>query len=161
MNWYAVYTKPKQEAFVANSLAAANLEVFNPKLSSNKFLNGKWKELLTSLFPCYIFVRIDPESHAWMLKYTRGVRNLVGSPEPWPVSEDIIEFLKAAEEDGAIRIKQDFKAGDTVFISAGPLKGIKGIFKKEVKGSDRVMLLLTALEYQASLVVDKAFLAIA
>lgn len=161
MIWYAIYTKPKKEDFVAGSLAAAGIEVYNPKLRGSRFMQGRWHEILTPLFPCYLFARLQPEMHTWMIKYTRGVRRLVGDPEPWPVSDDIIGFIRSREEDGAIRIRQDFKAGDLVCISEGPLKGIKGIFEKELKGSDRAVLLLTAIEYQASLVIEKSFLAVA
>lgn len=161
MNWYAIYTKQKKEDFVAGSLAAAGIEVYYPKFRGKKFLQGCWRELLTPLFPCYLFARLQPERHSWMIKYTRGVRKLVGCPEPWPVPDDIIDLIKSREENGAIVIKQDFKAGDAVFISEGPLKGLQGIFEKELKGSDRAVLLLTAIEYQAKLVVEKSFLAAA
>ncbi|MEK6582950.1 MAG: transcription termination/antitermination NusG family protein, partial [Nitrospirota bacterium] len=74
MQWHAVYTKPKQENIVADSLKGAGLEVFNPRLKQRKYVHGVYKDIIGSLFPCYIFVRFEPANFSWMIKYTRGVR---------------------------------------------------------------------------------------
>ncbi|MDP2279715.1 MAG: hypothetical protein Q8K51_16010, partial [Nitrospirota bacterium] len=78
------------------------------------------------------------------------------------VSDEIIDMIRTQEEDGIITIKPpDLKRGDRVTIKGGPLQGLNGIFEKEISGQERVILLLTAIEYQARVVIDKAFLAMA
>ncbi len=159
MQWYAVYTKPKQENIVADSLKGAGLEVFNPKLKQRKYVHGVYKDIIGPFFPCYIFVRFEPANFSWMIKYTRGVRKIVGGDSPWPVSDEVIDLIKAHEENGIIAIKPpELRSGDRVTIKDGPLQGLNGIFEKEINGQERVILLLTAIEYQARVVVDKAFL---
>ena len=97
-----------------------------------------------------------------MIKYTRGVRRIVGGDMPWPVSEEIIDLIRNQEEDGIITIKPpQLKYGDSVAINDGPLAGLNGIFEKELNGQERVVLLLNAIEYQARAVVDKASLVMA
>ena len=162
MQWYAVYTKPKSEDAVAGSLENAGIEVFNPRLKQKKYVQGAYRNKISPLFPCYVFVKFEPLTSAWMIKYTRGVRRIVGGDMPWPVSDEIIDLIRAQEEDGIITIKPpQLKYGDSVAINDGPLSGLKGIFEKELNGQERVVLLLSAVEYQARAVVDKAFLVMA
>jgi transcriptional antiterminator RfaH len=162
MQWYAVYTKPKREDAVAGSLENAGIEVFNPRLKQKKYVQGAYRNKISPLFPCYVFVKFEPETTAHMIKYTRGVRRIVGGDMPWPVSDEIIDAIRDKEEDGiVILIPPQLKYGDGVAINDGPLSGLKGIFEKELNGQERVVLLLGAIEYQARVVVDKAFLVVA
>jgi len=160
MQWYAVYTKPKQEDIVTSSLRNAGLEVFNPKLKQKKYKGGIYRDIIGSLFPCYIFVKFEPDAAMfWMVKYTRGVGKIVGGDSPWTVSDEIIDLIKSQENDGIIEIQPpELKCGDKVTVKDGPLQGLNGIFEREISGHERVVLLLSAVEYQARVVVDKAFL---
>jgi transcription antitermination factor NusG len=54
-----------------------------------------------------------------------------------------------------VRVNDDLKPGDRVIISGGPLKNLIGVFEREVKGSERIMILLTAIGYQGHLEVDR------
>lgn len=162
VRWYSVYTKPRHENTVADSLQNAGLEVFNPRLRRKKYMNSSYRDTVNPLFPCYIFVRFEPETTAHMIKYTRGVKRVVGGDMPWPVSGEIIDLIRDQGEGGIIAIKPpQLKYGDSVAINDGPLAGLKGIFERELNGNERVVLLLSAIEYQARAVVDKAFLAMA
>lgn len=159
MQWYAVYTKPRHEDIVTSSLRNAGIEVFNPQLKQKKYMKGNYREIIGPLFPCYIFVKFNPATTAWMIRYTRGVKKVVGGELPWTVSDEIIDLIKSQENKGIIEIKPpELKHGDRVTIKDGPLQGLSGIFEREISGQERVILLLTAIEFQAKIVVDKAFL---
>lgn len=159
MQWYAVYTKHRREDAVTYSLEKAGFEVFNPMLKQRKYLHGVYRDVIDHLFPCYIFVRFEPATAFHMIKYTRGVRRIVGGDSPWPVSDEIIDLIKSNEKDGIITIKPpELRYGDKVAIKDGPLQGLTGIFEKEINGQERVILLLSAIEYQARIVIEKSFL---
>jgi len=159
MQWYAVYTKPKREDAVAGSLENAGIEVFNPRLKQKKYMQGAYRNKISPLFPCYVFVKFEPETTSHMIKYTRGVKRVVGGDFPLPVSDEVIDLIRNQEEDGIIAIKPpDLKYGDSVAINDGPLSGLRGIFEKELSGQERVVLLLSSIEYQARVVVERAFL---
>jgi len=160
MNWYAIYTKPKTEEIVSEKLTRAGIEVYNPKIRLRKYLRNKYCEVIEPLFPCYIFGKFEPEKYQWMITYTRGVRKIVGDKtNPWPVAEDIINFIHSNEKDGFVAIKcEELSEGDRVKISEGPLSGLTGIFKKVIKGTERVVLLLNAIEYQARVIIERASL---
>ena len=160
MNWYAIYTKPKAEDTVSEKLGQAGIEIFNPKLRVTKYIRNQYREVVEPLFPCYLFARFESDKYLWMITYTRGVKKVVGSNNgPWPVAEGIIDFIRSYEKDGFIISRcEEITEGDTVKIAGGPLSGLTGIFKKIIKGTERVILLLNAIEYQAKVIVERASL---
>jgi transcription antitermination factor NusG len=89
------------------------------------------------------------------------VRYIVGKNNPVTVRDEIINAIKEGmEEDNIIVVKpQNFKQGDRVFIREGPFKDFYGIFEREIRGSERVMILLSALNCRIEL--DGCFLAVA
>jgi transcriptional antiterminator RfaH len=160
MNWYVIYTKPKKEDMVSEMLRHGGIEVYNPKLRLIKYAKGRYREVVEPLFPCYIFARFAPETHLWMISYTRGVRRAVGGENGlWHVAEDIIDFIRSREQDGFITSRSmDIREGDKVKVTDGPFAGLTGIFERQMTGSERVVLLLAAVEYQARVFVDRASL---
>lgn len=160
MNWYAIYTKQKQEDRVAESLSRASIAVFNPRLRRKKLVRGKYEQVIQPFFPCYVFAQFDPVRHYHMIKYTRGVRGMVGAAgSPWPVSDDIIGIIRSRMNDeGLIVIRPDITVGDRVEITEGPLQGFVGIFEKEMKDRERVVVLLNTIEYQAKVEIEREFL---
>lgn len=161
MNWFAVYTKAKAEDLVSRKLWDIGIETYIPKLRITKYIKKRYREITEPLFPCYLFARFSPQTHLWMVKYTRGVRRVVGDKEgkPWPVGEEIIDLIRSNEKDGYIRFGlDDATDGDVVEIIEGPLKGLKGIFKQRLSGKERVVILLNAIACQAKIVVNSASL---
>jgi transcription elongation factor/antiterminator RfaH len=163
VNWYSVYTKPRQEDIICKRLLDfEDIEVFNPKIKTKRYLRGRLREVIEELFPCYIFLMFDLDKYYHMIKYTRGVRRIVGdrSGNPYNVDIRIIEYIKSKVKDGYITIEPpEFSPGEKVVIKEGPLEGLVGIFQKNIKASERVMILLNTLEYQAKMEIEKGFLA--
>lgn len=162
-NWYCLFTKPKRENYVSERLInVAGIEVFNPKIKRKKYVRGRGREVVEGLFPCYIFSRFNPFKHYHVIKYTRGVRRIVGdiSGNPFLVDGNIVDQIRSRIKDGYILMEpSELNIGDQVVIQEGPLKGFTGIFQNELKARDRVMILLNTLAYQASIEVEKGYLA--
>ena len=74
-----IYKKPKREDVVAGSFENAGIEVFNPEIKTEKSICKAHLEIkISPLFPCYVFENSEPETTSHMIKYTRGVRRIVG-----------------------------------------------------------------------------------
>ncbi|MBI4823976.1 MAG: hypothetical protein HY805_07100 [Nitrospirae bacterium] len=157
LNWYAVYTKPKQEARVSRNLSMANIEVFNPLLKRVRFIRQRYQEVIQPLFPCYIFARFDLRYSSRLVRYSRGVKSIVGSRNaPLPVAEEIIQTIKdRTDANGMVLVMPEIKPGDFVKIADGPLRGLKGIFEREMPDRERVMVLLSTIEYQARVLIER------
>jgi len=159
--WYAVYTKPKKEDSVAFSLQNIGIEVLNPKIKFRKFKRNRLTDVIEPLFPCYLFANFDKDKYSHLITYTRGVKYIVGKKSPVAVQDEVINVIKDGIEDhNLIVIKPStFKNGDKVLIKDGPFKDFYGIFEKEIKGHERVMILLETIQCRVEL--DSYFLAIA
>ncbi len=152
-NWYCIYTKAGKEDAVSDALRGRlGLEVFNPKIRRKRYLKGRYVAAVEELFPCYIFSRFELEEHYHTIKYTRGVRRIVGDSvgSPYAVDEAIIQAIRSRMVEGFVVLQpRKFARGEKVVIQEGPLKGLEGIFLEELKPKERVLILLSTIRYQA------------
>lgn len=156
-NWFVLNTKPKKEFQVEKIFGEAGFTIYNPKhLHENR---------IKPFFPGYEFIFFDHPTQYRLVRYTRGVKKVVGIKEgPIPIPESVIRAIKAREIDGLIEFEKHGKApqiGDLIEVAEGPLKGLRGIFKKEVGDKERVMVLLNYVSYQAQLLIEKKKLKVA
>lgn len=144
LQWYAVHTKPRQEAVAEVFLTQSGVETFYPRVAPGK-----------SLFTSYIFARFDADTQLRLVKYSRGVTSIVSfGDQPATVDESLIEAIKARIKDGLVYLDPPtFTKGEKVEIKEGPLEGVSGIFDSRIKDSDRVVILLNAIASQSRVVV--------
>jgi len=150
-NWYIINTKPKKEFQVEKLFTEGGIEIYNPKyMHENK---------IKPFFPGYGFVYFDFPAQYQLVKYTRGVKRVVGSREaPTTIHEEVIREIKSREIDGLIELYkygEEPEVGDEIEVMEGPLKGIRGIFKKELTAKERVIILLNYVTYQGQLIIEK------
>jgi transcriptional antiterminator RfaH len=159
--WYAIYTKAGKEDSVTFLLRNAGIDVLNAKLKSSRFRHKRLIELIEPLFPCYIFADFEKEKYAHMITYTRGTRYIVGKQNPISVSNQIITAIKdnLKQDDIIIMRPSRFCRGDRVLIKDGPFKNFIGLFEREIRGPERVMILLDAIH--SRLEIDGRLLAVA
>jgi transcriptional antiterminator RfaH len=151
--WYAIYTKPAKEDFVSFRLQTIGIEVLAPKIRTRKYRKNRLVEVVESLFPCYLFARFEKEKYAHLITYTTGVRYIVGKRIPVIVQDEIVCAIKEriGQSNIVIMKPEKFQLGSHVRITEGPLKDFYGIFEREVKGPERVMILLDALNCRIEL----------
>lgn len=147
LNWFLIYTKQRCEDSVSAKFIESGLEVLNPKIEERRYIRRKLQDVISPLFPCYIFVRFESPKNYRLVKYTRGVKSVVG-PEnvPAAVPEDVIDRIRKRMDDGVVHIQPcSFVPGEDVSIQAGPFEGLEAVFEKELKSSERVSILLKAV----------------
>jgi len=146
MNWYAIYTKPKCEDSTALQLRNAAIETLNPKIRTKKYIRGKYIPVTEPLFPSYIFACFDSEKQGHMIKYTRGVKFVVGKQTPLAVPLEIIEAIQERMQGDIVTpAPEKIEKGDRVIIKEGPFVNFYGIFERDIPGRERAMILLEAL----------------
>lgn len=150
MNWYAIYTKPKQEDHVASRLQKYGIEVLNPKSRFKKYRGGRLSEVVEPFFPCYIFAKFECNTCSRLVKYTKGVKYVVGKNNPIAVPDAITTTIKEnMQEDNVVFVKPGtFEKGARVKIKDGAFKDFCGIFERTTKGLERVLILLDAMCYR-------------
>lgn len=146
LNWYAIYTKSQSEESVSLMLRKAGLEVLSPKIRIKKYTRGKYEQVIEPLFKSYIFACFDSDTHHHMIRYTRGVKYIVGKDHPIVVPQEIVDTMRHEMEGDIITPKlENLSKGDRVVIREGPFASFYGIFQHPVPGRDRVVILLEAL----------------
>lgn len=146
-----ISTKPKKETQVERIFGQAEFEVYCPK-----YLKAGRVE---PFFPGYAFLRFEYPGEFNLVKYTRGVKRVIGNDSgPVPIPGGTILGIKVREADGLIvlgRYGEEPSVGDDIEVAEGPLKGLKGIFSKELPDRERVMILLNYVSYQGILLIEK------
>ncbi len=158
LSWFLIYTKPKCEETVSGKFSERGFPVLNPKIRERRCIRRKLVDLISPLFPCYLFVQFDLEKDYRLIRYTRGVRRVVGNEgAPSAVPPDIISELQKRMEEGVVKIAaKRFEPGSNVVIKAGPFEGFNAVFERELKGRERVAILLRSLNVRV--IVDSAIL---
>jgi transcription antitermination factor NusG len=150
-NWFVINTKPKKEFQVEKLFTEGGIKIYNPKyLHENK---------IKAFFPGYGFIYFDFPAQYQLVRYTRGVKRVVGNKHsPTPIPEEVIHEIKSREIDGLIELYkygEEPEVGDEIEVMEGPLKGLRGIFKKELTAKERVLILLNYVTYQGKLIIEK------
>ena len=161
--WYCIHIKPTKEDVVCHLLEELpEVETFSPKIQRRRYLRSKPRVVVENLFPGYVFVKINAPQYARTIRYTRGVRRMVGdhTGHPWTVDEVIIDFIRSRTEQGFVDMEvPSFISGEAVRITAGPLAGLQGIFLNEMNATERVILLLNTLQSQTRVLIEKRMIA--
>jgi transcriptional antiterminator RfaH len=157
--WYVVYTKSRDELRALRNLNAWSVETFFPMIKEyqGKRYGNKLAHIGKPLFPRYIFARFNAHEMLHKVKFTRGVQNLVQfGGGPVSVDQEILNLiLSRMSEDGFIKMADELKPGDKVTISDGPFKNFPGIFERRVNESNRVRILLMAVNYQSHITIEQ------
>jgi transcription antitermination factor NusG len=150
-NWYVLNTKPKKEAQVEKLFKEGGIKIYNPKY--------KHEDSIKPFFSGYEFIYFDFPAKCQLVRYTRGVKRIVGTRDgPTPIPEDVINKIRSREVDGLIELNKygaEPEEGNEIEVMEGPWKGLKGIFKKELTENDRVLILLNYVSYQGQLIIEK------
>ena len=155
LEWYLVRTKPHKERWVRDQLGKVLPDVFLPMLKTRAPQWGKLAPAIVPLFPCYIFARFVLKDSYFDIKYARGVSGLVSAgQEPIAVPSPIVDEIRKRGADGVVElIAPELGRGEKVRVVDGPFKGFEAVFERYLTGSERVAILLEAIQTQGVRVV--------
>jgi transcriptional antiterminator RfaH len=128
-NWFVLYTKSRQEKVLASQLMDAGYEVYLPLLKKLSQWSDRKKVLEVPLFNSYVFIKGVNEK-ARFKNFNSFVAFLQYNNKPAIVRQTEIDTLKSIIQYGydinEFSTAQEFKIGNKVEVSSGPLKGITG-----------------------------------
>ena len=157
MRWYVVHTQARAEEKAFWHLRNQGFHCFLPRIVELRRHARQAKAVLASLFPRYLFVRLDLDSTRWRtINGTRGVVRLLADGErPLPLPTGAVEMLlNKCDGRGALPLTAMglFARGLKIRIKSGLFSGQSGeIADIFAQGRDRVTVLLTLLGAQAEL----------
>lgn len=130
MNWYALYTKPRNEKKVAQKLEAMGIEVFCPLVTSIVQWSDRKKKVQKPLLNSYVFVKIEEESKKNVLEVSGVVRFVYWLGKPALIKDSEIETMQQYLTNPLVTVAvEDWKPNDKVLLKEGIFKNRVGIVK--------------------------------
>lgn len=141
MNWYALYTKPKNEKKVADQLTQSGIQVYCPMVTQIKQWSDRKKKVETPLIPSYVFVNIEEKNRNDVFEVHGVVRYLFWLGKPAIVrNEEILALQEGLKETVSAVEITDYKTGESIIITEGPFKGKEGTVKEVKKNKLQLVL---------------------
>lgn len=157
--WYLVQTKPRQEARAKEHLERQAFECYWP-LRPQQDAKAKRKSE-ESLFPGYLFIRLDRLQDNWYpIRSTRGVNQIVSfGGNPVPVADELIDNLRerlsgVAQSQPTLQLAP----GEPVRLKLSVLNAVDAIFVCP-DGEERSVILLNLLQREQRISVKNDQLA--
>ena len=130
MPWYVLYTKPRQEKKVTDSLNAIGIEAYCPLVTVVKQWSDRKKKVQVPLINSYVFVNIEEHEREAVFKVSGIVRYLFWLGKPAVVRAIEIEALQNSLEGIVASFEVSAIQKDTIYkIPEGPFQGFEGIVK--------------------------------
>ena len=137
-NWYVVHTysgyenkvKLDLEKTIENRrLQDQILEVMIPEQDVIEVKSGTKKRVKKKLFPGYVLINMIMNDDTWyVVRNTRGVTGFVGpGSKPVPLTEEDRKTYMCERPD---EVMLDFEEGDTVTVTSGTWKDMKGYVRE-------------------------------
>ncbi len=144
--WYAIYTMPKAEVKVSNTLTQMGIETYLPLNEEVVQWSDRKKRVKRPLFPGYVFVCLAPKEigRAYglpgMLRFlaTNGVKDVVPDND----IAQIRLLLGARPERCACN---RWHAGQEVEVKFGPLAGLHGTLIED-RGNHRLIVQVKSIQ---------------
>ena len=145
--WYVIQTKPGNEQRVEINLSNQGIETLLPLFKSCQSCHGRLVQKIMPLFPNYLFAELLLQLHYYKVKWTRGVKKILGTENgPVPISEKVVQTIRARiGSDNLIKLEEELQEGDIVQITSGPFKEFRGVFQKKISDKGRVRILLSLI----------------
>ncbi len=152
--WYAAYTSPHHEKWVAGQMSVCGIESFLPTYKSVRCWKDRRKQLDLPLFPGYVFARIALKDRLQVLRLPGVVQFVVFQGKPVALPEKDIDALRnGTQGNAALEPHPYLKAGRRVRVRSGPMAGIEGILTRR-KDSFRVVIAIELIMRAVALEVD-------
>jgi transcription antitermination factor NusG len=127
-NWYAVYTKSRNEKKVNELMTRNGYTVYLPLIKTLRQWSDRKKMVELPLIPSYVFVHVSEREYYRILETPGAIGYVTFEGKAAPIPEKQIEALKLAlDKNVDIEISADtIEPGVLVKIISGPMKGAEG-----------------------------------
>ena len=158
LQWIVVRSKPRAEKVAFDQLMKKGIDVYLPLVKKRQKWSDRKKWVELPLFSSYLFAKVELKNSIYILQ-THGVSSIVKfNGTVATVQESVVNSIRWALEGGYdLEPTEYFLQGDEVEVIEGPMKGTKGVVV-ELKGEERLVLKIDALQQAVSVHIDTKFL---
>ena len=138
-NWYAIYTKPRNEKRVNELLTEQSIQNYLPLIKTVRQWSDRRKIVELPLFPSYLFVHINDKEYFHVIKTQGIVKFIIFENRRIVVPDYQIEAIRKYIETGeeSIDNPENYSVGKIVRVTRGSMKGLTGKLV-QILGKQRV-----------------------
>lgn len=155
-NWYALYTKSRQEKHINEEFDKRHIESFLPLRKIKRRWSDRVKTIEEPLFKSYIFVKTElPKRKTDVLKIKGAVKFVSAGINPISVDEQTMQSLKnVVQQDIAVDPFPYLDKGDRVIIKSGPFKDTEGFIVRKDEKKCRLVISIAAIKSSVAVEID-------
>jgi transcription antitermination factor NusG len=154
--WYAAYTCPRHEKYVAQQLVERHIGSFLPLYSSVRRWKDRRKRLELPLFPSYVFVQMTERNRLDILRLPGVVQLVCFQGKPAAIAPAEIEALRRGTSGSVVVQPHPYlKEGRRVRIVSGPMTGTEGIFVRR-KQQTRLVISISLIQRSVAMEISEA-----
>lgn len=146
--WYVIHSKPKCEHLAAAMMQGLpGVESYCPRIRFQRNTRRGKVWFVEALFPSYFFARFVPATSLRAVRHSQNVIRIVDFGDQMvSVSDRVIQLIREEMDGQDIKeVQSGMKVGDTVELTEGPMRGLRGIVNSIHDGQERVKILLEFL----------------
>lgn len=127
-NWFALYTKPRQEFKAEIQITSENITCYLPTITRTKRWSDRKKKVTEPLFNGYIFLFAGEKERLIAVEQKSVVRTIFFNGKPAVIPPCQIESLKKMlDTTHNVTVLTGLVKGTHVKIADGPFSGVEGI----------------------------------
>lgn len=123
--WYAIYTKARQEKALARQLVSYDIPFYLPLVPKENYIRGKRVESQLPLFAGYVFLYGTEDQRVQALT-TNRISQVLPVNDQLQMQHDLRQLREVIEARIPITLEKQIEPGDYVRVEKGPLKGLEG-----------------------------------
>ncbi|MBI3462556.1 MAG: antitermination protein NusG [Planctomycetes bacterium] len=152
-DWWAVYTKPRQEKSMARELLAGEQPFYLPLVARRQIIRGRVRISHLPLFPGYLFLAGDHEGRLLALQTNRAVC-VLPVPDASTLVQQLSDIRRLLESGMDIERETALVPGRRIRVRHGPLAGLEGTIIRR-HGGDRFVVAIDFLQQGASVEISE------
>ena len=146
--WWAVYTKSRQEKELMRALVAMEIPFYCPVLPHRfRSPSGRLRTSHLPLFPSYLFMYSNGYDRHRALK-TNLISKTIEVSNGLQLARDLRQIQRLTQAGLTLSIEVNFQPGSKVRIKSGPLSGVEGIVVKK-QGAEFLFVAVNFLQQGA------------
>ena len=144
MEWFALYTKPRNEKRVAENLTALGIEAYCPLVTTIKQWSDRKKKVESPLIPSYVFVKIEEANRKDVFQVAGVVQYVFWLGKPAKIKPQEIEALKTQLATPVVKVDiETWTPNAQIQINEGPFKNQMAVVDKV--STNKVTLIIKSL----------------
>jgi transcriptional antiterminator RfaH len=151
--WWAVYTKARQEKALARDLLQHEVPFYLPLVARTILVRGRRVESLLPLFSGYVFLRADEDERVKALKSNRTSQWIEVADQD-KLRRDLGHVHRLILAKAPITVEQRLAPGTRVCVKGGPFMGVEGTVE-QCRGACRLIVEVTFLQQSVSVQIDE------